>query len=115
MQVQEGRIVSLDIWLEKEVITDVVDMNITHNLTAMASAAGIYQHLWRPNEVGVVRGKDLIKPLQIGVALMKSDPERFKAFDAENGWGTYEQFIPWLEELLTGCVEHPDAKVGVSV
>ena len=106
---------SLDIWLEKEMVVDVVDMNITHNLTAMASAAGIYQHLWRPSEVGVSHGKDLIKPLRKTIHLMKSDPEMFKGFDAENGWGTYEQFVPWLEELLMGCINHPDAKIGVSV
>jgi signal transduction histidine kinase len=29
--------------------------NITHNLNIMADKAGIYQHLWRPEEIGIKR------------------------------------------------------------
>jgi hypothetical protein len=38
----------------------------------------------------------------------------FKMHDAPNGWGTYEQFLPWLEEYLRACEENPDAIVMVS-
>jgi len=104
---------SLDIWLEEEVITPVVSMNITHNLAEMAREAGVYECLWRPSVKGVVFGRDLIDPINRGIAEMKSDPERFRKFDSENGWGTYDDFLPWLEELLQGCKDHPNARVRV--
>ncbi len=88
--------------------------NITHNLNKMADEAGIYQHLWRPEEIGITKAGQLIEPLEKGLALMKSDPERFKKFNAPNGWGLYEHFIPWIENYLSACKEYPEADVGVS-
>ena len=93
----------------------VFDTNITHNLGRMAEEAGLYEYLWRPDEIypAVVRAEQLIKPLQTGIAEMKADPARFKKFDSNNGWGTYDTFVPWLESYLAACVENPDAKVEV--
>ena len=51
--------------------------NITHNLGQMASKAGIYKCLWRPEEIKVTKAKQLIPLLEKGIALMRSDPERF--------------------------------------
>ena len=106
---------SLDIWLTKTMPTAVFDANITHNLGRMAEEAGIYDHLWHPARVGVTKAEQLIDPLQKALTAMYADPARFKAFDAGNGWGTYEQFLPWLQRLQTACMEHPDAEVGVSI
>ncbi len=61
--------------------------NITHNLGDMAEEAGIYKHLWRPEEIGITKAVQLVEPLSKGLSFMKSDPERFKKFNAENGWG----------------------------
>lgn len=88
--------------------------NITHNLNKMAKEAEIYEILWRPDEVPIMYARDIIKPLHAGIELMKTDPERFKLLSAPNGWGTYEQFIPWLEKLLAACEEHPEALVRAS-
>lgn len=44
---------SLDVYLKAVRPAEVFSANITHNLGAMAEAAGIYRHLWRPEEVGV--------------------------------------------------------------
>jgi len=88
--------------------------NITHNLGAMAKEADLYYHLWEPNEIGITKASQLILPLQIGLALMKLDPERFKKFDAKNGWGTYRDFVPWIERYLEACIELPNANVSVS-
>ena len=82
---------SLDVTLTATKPTEVYWANITHNLNDMAEEAGIYKHLWRPDEVGIKVACELILPLERGLALMKLDPERFKAFDAENGWGVYNR------------------------
>jgi hypothetical protein len=61
-----------------------------------------------------VRAHDLIEPLEQGLGLLRSDPDRFRAFDAFNGWGTYDQFVPWVQRYLEACREWPDAEVNVS-
>lgn len=77
--------------------------NITHNLNRMATAAGIYHCVWHPDEHGITKARQLITPLTGAIRTMKADPAVFKVFDAPNGWGTYRDFVPWLERLLAAC------------
>lgn len=88
--------------------------NITHNLGYMAEEAGIYKHLWRPEEIEITKASQLIEPLRAGLALMKSDPARFKKHNASNGWGLYEHFVPWVTEYLAACESWPNSTVEVS-
>lgn len=88
--------------------------NTTHNLNAMAEEAGIYGIVWRPEENGITTARQLIEPLRKAIAEMKANPARFKKHDARNGWGTYGDFLPWLERYLQACEEMPDAEVSVS-
>jgi hypothetical protein len=99
---------------EREETENFFSANITHNLGGMAEAAGIYKHLWRPEEIGITKAEQLIEPLKDGIALMESDPERFKKFNAPNGWGMYEHFMPWLREYLAACKKYPNATIEVS-
>lgn len=105
---------SLDVHLEAVRPTEVYWANITHNLGAMAEAAGIYKHLWRPEEVGVKTAADLIGPLCDGLAALKADPVKFSMHNAPNGWGKYEHFVPFVEKLLEACRANPDASFRVS-
>jgi hypothetical protein len=106
--------VSLDVYLEAVRKTEVYNANITHNLGKMAKEAGIYYYLWRPDEIEVTKAEQLIEPLKIGLLLMRKYPERFKEFDDAAGWGTYDQFVPWIEQYLKACKENPDAEISVS-
>lgn len=45
-------------------------------------------------------------------ATLAADPERFKAFNPENGWGKYEDALGAMEHLAKLCVNHPDAHFG---
>ena len=105
---------SLDVTLIKIQPTEVFSANITHNLNKMAEEAGIYKHLWRPEEISIYLAGELIEPLEEGLQLMKQDPERFKKFNAKNGWGLYKHFIPWIEEYIKACKEYPDAIIEIS-
>jgi hypothetical protein len=105
---------SLDVYLTAVRKTEVFSANITHNLGRMADEAGIYECVWRPDEADIKHAGELIEPLRNGIALMESAPERFRAFDAPNGWGTYDQFVPWLKKYLHACEQNPDAAIGVS-
>ena len=93
---------------------EVFHQNITHNLGAMAREAGIYEIVWRPEENGITTARQLIKPLQTAIATMKKNPTRFEKFNAANGWGLYEHFVPWLEQYLKACEDTPSAIVSVS-
>lgn len=92
----------------------VFSANITHNLGRMAAAAGCYEACWRPDEHGITTAAQVAEKLRPAIAIMKSDPDRFQKLDAENGWGRYIHFVPWLERYLAACEENPTARVEVS-
>ena len=94
-----------------EETNDVYYANITHNLIPMAKEAGIYEALWRPEEIGITKAKQLIEPLTKGLELLKSDPKRFESLNPDNGWGSYVGFVPWVGKYLSACVEYPEADV----
>lgn len=100
--------------IERSESTTVYQANITHNLNTMAEAAGIYKHLWRPDEIGVKQAWELVDPLEAGLEYLKIDPEKFKAFNPPNGWGNYEGLIRFVESYLHACKQHPAATVEVS-
>ncbi len=114
---------SLDFYLERklvdpetkeEVFTELYSNNITHNLGAMAAEAGIYKHLWRPEEIGVTRAEQMVGPLRVGLQLLESDPVRFRKFNDPNGWGMYHHFVPFVRGVLEACEKHPQAWVRAS-
>lgn len=92
----------------------VYDANITHNLGLMADAAGIYKHLWRPDENSITHARQLIEPLRDGLATLQSDPDRFRALNPENGWGSYEWLVEFVAGYLAACIAYPEAEVSVS-
>lgn len=91
----------------------VYTADITHNLGKMAGEAGIYKHLWCPEEIGVTRASELIDPLTHGLERLRAEPERFKAFNPQNGWGTYEGLVRFTEDYLLACKAFPTAEVSV--
>ncbi len=104
---------SLDVYLEDEAGNEVYSRNITHNLNVMAAEAGIYDCLWRPDEHGITTARQIIEPLAAGVALLATEKARFEKFNAKNGWGLWEHFLPFCADYLQACRDHPDALVRV--
>lgn len=88
--------------------------NITHNLGTMADKAGIYKALWRPEEINAKQAKDIIPLLKEGLKQLKKRPAYFAKFNATNGWGMYEHFVPFVEKYLDACLKDPDAIISVS-
>lgn len=97
---------------EKEEL--VYDANITHNLNTMADKAGIYYALWRPDEIEKYKAKDIIELLEKGLADLKSRPKYFEQFNSPNGWGMYENFVPFVEKYLGACREYPESLISIS-
>ncbi len=105
---------SLDVYLVERVETEVYEANITHNLGGMAEEAGIYQHLWRPEELGITKASELIGSLSIALAILEKDPERFEKFNPKNGWGDYAGLVRFVRHYLAACLAHPDAQIRIS-
>lgn len=92
----------------------VFDANITHNLNVMAEAAGIYKHLWRPEEIGAIKASHIADAVALGAKDMAVRPTYYKQFDSPNGWGLYENFLPWVGRYAEALAEYPDATIEVS-
>lgn len=99
---------------EYGVDSTVYSRNITHNLGKMADAAGIYKHLWRPDEIGVSRARELIEPLAAGLARLQADRDTFSAHNPPNGWGNYDALVGFVADYLSACKSYPEASVRVS-
>lgn len=97
-----------------DLYTTVYDANITHNLGKMAAAAGIYIELWRPEDIGITKARQLLAPLDAGLTVLLAEPARFKTFNPENGWGTYEGLVDFVRAYRSACEQYPDADVSVS-
>ena len=90
---------------------EVFYANTTHNLMQMANAAGLYDPIWD----GSVVAKDLIAPLEAGIKWLKENRQEAESYNASNGWGTYEDFLPWVERYLEACKKYPEATISVSL
>lgn len=90
------------------------DANITHNLTSMADAAGIYKAVWRPEECGLESAGQVADAISAGVLDMIRRPAHYEQFNPPNGWGSYERFVFWLVEYLVACSRWPNATISVS-
>ncbi len=94
-----------------EETTVVWHRNITHNLNRMAMEAGLYEPLWRPEEIGATHAHMLVDRVEKGLAVLTADHDRFEAFNPENGWGSYEQLVDFTKSFLAACRTHPDCTV----
>jgi hypothetical protein len=92
----------------------VYENNITHNLWEMAEAAGIYKHLWKPEELHIYTASELIEPLKAGLKELKSNPKKYKKYNPANGWGNYENLVEFVEDYLNACKKYPSATITVS-
>lgn len=92
----------------------VYSANITHNLIIMAEMAGIYHAIWRPEELGITKAKELVFLLRPGLLKLTIDEDYYKKYDSPNGWGTYDNFIQFVQDYLKACEDNPEALVKVS-
>ena len=104
---------SLDVYLEVVKPTKVYSANITHNLNKMAQAAGIYEALWQPEEIGITKAHQLIAPLTEGLERLRAEPDKYLALNPSNGWGSYGGLVEFVEVYLNACRLEPDADVYV--
>lgn len=85
--------------------------NVTHNLTKMAEAIGLYTVLWYPEEMGITSASQMIAPLEKGIKELEANPEKYKEFNPSNGWGDYDVFVKFCKSVLDTCIKNPDAVI----
>lgn len=90
---------------------EVFTANITHNMCRMADEVGIYEVLWRPEQVGITHAHALIEPLRQGLARLLDEEERLQVFNPENGWGNHEVLVNFVRSYLEACETFPMATV----
>ena len=111
---------SLDVDLMVTQPVSVYSENITHNLGKMAddvvlsNGKNLYQVLWRPDEHGWKFARDISEMLDEGWNILLSDPERFRKFNPENGWGSYNGLCDFVYKYRNACWDNPDAELSIS-
>lgn len=104
---------SLDFYLVQD-NQEVFSGNITHNLNQMAKYVGIYQVLWRPEELGISKAGGCIPLLFSGLYNLLTHRAECKKYNSPNGWGMYEHFLPFVIDVISACAEYPEADIRVS-
>lgn len=87
----------------------VFDTEFTDNLIPMAREAGIYEYLWEPGWENVMTAEQLARNLPGGISGMVCSPNMMESLNPSNGWGSYEEFVPALFELMMACRRYPTA------
>jgi hypothetical protein len=111
---------SLDIDLMVTKPASVWEYNITHNVNKMAmqvqlgGGLTLYEVLWRPDEHGMKFARDISQHLIRGFETLKADPEYFKKWNPENGWGSYDGLVQFVAQYRNACLDYPDAELRVS-
>ena len=111
---------SLDVDLMVIQPTSIFSMNITHNLGKMASAVvlengkTLYDVLWRPDEHNYFTAEDISELLDEGWNILLSDPEKYKKYNPENGWGEYDGLCNFVYQYRNACWDNPEAELRVS-
>lgn len=87
----------------------IFDRNPTYNLGPMWRAAGI--------DWDALEGKDgnVVGPaIEAAIATLRAEPEKFRAMEPANRWGTYEGLLEVLELLVEACRNHGAHVLGLS-
>ena len=87
----------------------VFDSNYTWNIGPMLHAVGCNPRDWNQR-----KGLSVAAMLADALALLEADPEKFRAMNPENEWGSYDSMLEeWLWPLHTACRKWPHATVWV--
>ncbi len=102
---------SLDIDLVNEYGDVVWEGNITHNLTKMADEVGIYEALWRPEEINATKAHHIEDYIVNGLIELIKYPKKYEKYNPSNGWGSYDGLINFCLDYLSNIRTYPNSKI----
>lgn len=93
--------------------------NITHNLAKMAreckiecdpkhEGLSLYDLLWRDEYPWEFCHLEYTQCLMACLVCLTDEPERFKQYNPENGWGDYEQLVEFTKSFIHALVDEPE-------
>lgn len=82
--------------------------NHTSNTSRMWGHAGCWL-----GDLDGQRAGDWVDCLEAAVQNMRANPDTYRAMNPENGWGSYESALDYMQRVLDACRAYPDARVGV--
>jgi hypothetical protein len=121
---------SLDVIIKDNEGNTLYEGNVTHNLAVMAKKCGVYEAIWRPymtlntyysslknfscyedelefESSSVIKSWQIIELIEKGLEEIKGNEEYYSKFDSVNGWGTYKDFLPFVEKYLEALKQYP--------
>lgn len=112
---------SLDIDLIEAGVT-VFTCNITNNLNKMVQAFGqkYYLALWHPYSLEVfedcleIIANDLIPYYEDTLLELLKNRKEYERYNSPNGWGTYEDLLNFLVQLISYCHKYPKSVIQTS-
>lgn len=111
---------SLDVNLMVIQPVPIHSQNITHNLAKMAQQVHVttdltlYDVLWNPKEKGFVFAGEIADHLDVGWNILLSEPNFYKQFNPENGWGSYDTLLTFVYNYRNKCWDNPNALIEVN-
>lgn len=102
----------MSVWVhltDTETGEELFSWNITDNLGEMAGAAGIYLHIWDPQEAGIEKARHLIAPLSEGIKSLIVERQDLLKYSPANGWGTHDDLVKFAFAYALACCDYPDA------
>jgi hypothetical protein len=108
--------VSADIYIESPDCCSSHRHNVTHNLAAMFRAAGVDWHDYYEHDGnGDRKASELLPEVVLAYWRLVNDPEDFRQYVPENGWGDLRGAVSFLADLMRDLARHPDGIVRVSL
>lgn len=85
-------------------------INHTRNTAAMMKAVcGSYPSAWDG-----MKCSELLPVLNTGCKELRAYSQKYRQFEADNGWGTVESTLEFLDAIRKACEEYPTAVLCVS-
>lgn len=90
----------------------VYHSNMTSNVSGMWDDAGIELRLYCYDREHAGDEARVVAPLLTeAIHKMEADPERYRAMEPSNGWGSYEGTLSFLRKLRDACLMYPNARI----
>lgn len=100
---------SWNIWVDATARTTVYERNATFNYVPIFREALGCEF----RDLDGQKGAEVLKRLRRAVQDITEHPERYEALEPENGWGTVEDALAVLREMLQTCEAYADSEIHV--